>query len=375
MRDSGWCGAPNIARSTAFDKLRVAHELARRPVVAEAFREGRLSYSAVRAITRLDQSDPALDQALVTLAQSGQASILDLERVVRSYRLYADQDRPPLDEEDRNRDVKILRSDDGTGQLVVTLRRLELEEFGAALQAFLDIQYRTPAVDESSAEDGAVTGEAPAEEATRSAKKANAFMDLVRTALIHAGDGSAAGDDRYLVHVVSRVNEPGLALLDGTPLHPALAGTLGCDASRVTHTVSESGEPLNLGRKTRNWSTAQRRAITVRDGGHCRFVGCYNTHVDIHHIQPWEDGGEDRHRQWSLRVPASPPDDPPRLSRRRRSQSRTALPPPRWQLPGIDYSCLLPTVGRCLTRAARSRAMPSPGRGELLDNGEGTRSV
>ena len=188
--------------------------------------------------------------------------------------------------------MKILRSDDGTGQLVVTLRRLELEEFGAALQAFLDIQYRTPAVDESSAEDGAVTGEAPAEEATRSAKKANAFMDLVRTALIHAGDGSAAGDDRDLVHVVSRVNEPGLALLDGTPLHPALAGTLGCDASRVTHTVSESGEPLNLGRKTRNWSTAQRRAITVRDGGHCRFVGCYNTHVDIHHIQPWEDGGK-----------------------------------------------------------------------------------
>ena len=80
----------NMARSTAFEKLRVAHELERRPVIAEAFRQGRLSYSAVRAITRLDRPDPAVDEALVQLAESGQASILDLERVVRSYQIYAD---------------------------------------------------------------------------------------------------------------------------------------------------------------------------------------------------------------------------------------------------------------------------------------------
>src|SRR5258708_6299284 len=42
----------NMARSTAFEKLRVAHELARRPIVAEAFRNGGISYSAARAITR-----------------------------------------------------------------------------------------------------------------------------------------------------------------------------------------------------------------------------------------------------------------------------------------------------------------------------------
>src|SRR5215472_14943514 len=74
----------NMARSTAFDKLRVAHELGRRPIVADAFRRGLLSYSATRAITRLDRPDPGVDAALVELAQSGQASILDLERVVRS---------------------------------------------------------------------------------------------------------------------------------------------------------------------------------------------------------------------------------------------------------------------------------------------------
>jgi hypothetical protein len=38
-------------------------------------------------MTRLDRPDPGVDKAMVELAQSGQASILDLERVVRSYAL------------------------------------------------------------------------------------------------------------------------------------------------------------------------------------------------------------------------------------------------------------------------------------------------
>jgi hypothetical protein len=79
-----------MARSTAFEKLRVAHELERRPIVAEAFRQDGLSYSAVRTLTRLDRPDPEVDQALVELAQSAQTSLPDLERVVRASGLYAD---------------------------------------------------------------------------------------------------------------------------------------------------------------------------------------------------------------------------------------------------------------------------------------------
>jgi hypothetical protein len=159
----------NMARSTAFEKLRVAHELARRPVVAEAFGQGRLSYSAVRAITRLDRPDPGVDQALVDLAHSGQASMVDLERVVRAYGLYAQQERPPADEVDRARDVRILRGDHGTGQLVMTLGEVEVEEFAAALQAFLDRRYRPQPGEESSAEDPD-SGEASMDQPTRAAK-------------------------------------------------------------------------------------------------------------------------------------------------------------------------------------------------------------
>jgi hypothetical protein len=280
----------NMARSTAFEKLRVAHELARRPIVAEAFRQGRLSYSAVRAMTRLDRRDPDVDEALVELAQSGQASIVDLERVVRSYGLYADQERPPTEEADRTRDLKICRGGDGTGQIVVTLGDLELEEFAAAFQAFLDLRYRPAPVDESSAGDGPGQ-EALIDQSGRSAQKATAFMDLVRTALEHADEGHAVGDDRYMVHVVTRDGGRSLTRLDGAPLHRADSAMIECDSSTVVPTVTAAGEPLHLGRKTRQWSAAQRRAITVRDGAQCRSVGCHHQHCDIHHLHPWETGG------------------------------------------------------------------------------------
>ena len=50
-----------MARSTAFEKLRIAHELRRRPVVAAAFAAGEISYSAVRAITRIDDPGPEVE--------------------------------------------------------------------------------------------------------------------------------------------------------------------------------------------------------------------------------------------------------------------------------------------------------------------------
>jgi hypothetical protein len=116
-------------------------------------------------------------------------------------------------------------------------------------------------------------------------------MDLVHTALEHADDGHAVGADRYLVHLVSRSDSVAMACLDGRPLHPADATMVACDTSTVAHTISDRGEPLNLGRKAREWSTAHRRAITGRDGGHCRFVGCHFSRVDIHHVRPWEGAG------------------------------------------------------------------------------------
>ena len=334
-----------MARSTAFEKLRVAHEMFRRPIIAEAFRKGTLSYSAVRIITRMERPSADVDQALVDLAASDKANVADIEKVVRSYELYSNQERPPADRSLHTRGVRIRRSCDGkgVGQVTITVSDLEIEEFAVALQAFIDLRYRpagpapagagpasagpaselpvdespqvdTPApewpespewpdgpVDESPQVDtdtntdssaGAEPGEAPLEEAGRAGRMADAFMDLVSAGLGAADGGHVVGADRYLVHFVTRDGGETVTLTDGTPVVPEDAGAVDCDSSRVSHNVDEHGELLSLGRKTRNWSTAQRRAIRVRDAGRCRFPGCQYTYVDIHHVQPWDQGGD-----------------------------------------------------------------------------------
>lgn len=79
--------------------------------------------------------------------------------VVRSYMLYADQERPPAKEPQWRRDVRIRQGDQGTSQVVVTLSDAETEEFVPALRAFIDLRYRPRPVDESSA--GIPTGRDP----------------------------------------------------------------------------------------------------------------------------------------------------------------------------------------------------------------------
>ena len=224
---AGWLvWRTNMARSTAFEKLRVAHELERRPVVAEAFRQGRLSYSAVRAMTRLDRPDPDVDEALVELAQSGQASILDLERVVRSYGLYADQERPPPDDADRARDVKILRGDDGTGQVVVTLGDLEARGVRRRLPSVPGSPLPAPGCGRVFSRGHAPTRRRPSTSPAVRPRRPTPSWTWCARPWQHADGGRAAGDDRYLVHVVTRDGGRRISQLDGTPLHPADAAMI-----------------------------------------------------------------------------------------------------------------------------------------------------
>ena len=299
-RDQGWAldgqlsGADwlmwrtKMARSTAFEKLRIAHELRRRPAVAAAFAGGEISYSAVRAITRIEGASPEVDAALVAVARD--SSVLALEQAIRYYRLHDEQGRS-LDRTDRrydNRGVRLHHGFNGMGLAETVLSALELEELRVTLQAFLD---RSPVEESPRADSDGVT-----EVTNWAQRRADAFMHMVRTALAHAQDGHAVGADRYLVHAVADVATPGLEgagrseLIDGTPLDRAILFRILCDCAIVPHAV-EGEEPLNLGRKTKVWNTAQRRAITVRDGGRCRFPGCHRSHCDIHHLHWWSKGG------------------------------------------------------------------------------------
>jgi len=54
----------------------------------------------------------------------------------------------------------------------------------------------------------------------------------------------------------------------------------------------QASEVLDLGRRSREPSAAQRRAVQLRDE-HCQYPGCRApvSWCDIHHLDPWEHGG------------------------------------------------------------------------------------
>ncbi len=291
-----------MARATAYEKLRIARQLRVRPVLGDAFGDGRLSYSALRAITRIDGPDPDTDLALVDLAVA--SSVADVERAVRAYQLHAEQHRRPSDALER-RGVRVIRGFDGCGRVEITLSDVEIEEFALTLQAFVD-GGRRPSPPESPRGDSAPDPDPdpdpepdpepdpdPASQSSAGDSRrcrADAFMDMVGVGLAHLDGPRPGGDDRYVLHVVT-TSENAVELLDGTALDAATSARLSCDSATVTHVQSIDGEPLALGRKTRVWSTAQRRAALVRDGGHCRFPGCSRRVADLHHQRGWAKGG------------------------------------------------------------------------------------
>jgi hypothetical protein len=65
---------------------------------------------------------------------------------------------------------------------------------------------------------------------------------------------------------------------------------LACDSGIIPAVLGGASEILDLGRTTRTWSKAQRRAARLRDGNHCTWPGGCQTPIrycQLHHIQHW----------------------------------------------------------------------------------------
>ena len=85
----------------------------------------------------------------------------------------------------------------------------------------------------------------------------------------------------------------GIAMIDGRYRVSAdTARRLACDAAVIPAVLGTHGEILDLGRKTRTVTAAQRRAVIARDR-HCAYPGCRRSprRCDIHHVIPWAWGG------------------------------------------------------------------------------------
>ncbi|MCU1375378.1 MAG: endonuclease [Actinomycetia bacterium] len=259
------CG---VSLRTGREHVRVAHALESLPLTTEAFERGELSYSKVKALTRI--ASPENEGELVPFARTATAAQLD-----RTIHAYLASTRAA---DARLQEAKLTSSLDaeGMGVLRVLLPPEQLAVVDAAIEEALKV---TP-----TKECG------PAGPHSIAERRAAALVTICESFLAHGAE-VRQGPERTLV--VLHVDADGVTapeLDNGTALHPETARRLGCDAS-VVSMIEQDGNPIGVGRQTRVPNRAARRATKARDR-HCRWPGCDERRfVEAHHRVHWADGG------------------------------------------------------------------------------------
>jgi len=291
------CG---IDMGAAREKVRVAHALEKLPRISAAMARGELSYSKVRAMTRVATAET--EEFLLSVALHGTAH--HVETLVRHFRRA--QQAEELSREERqqaNRRVSYFFDDEGslilkaslpaeTGMLLVKALDAAVESLKGA-----DVSAETRHGEPLDAPSRNVAAELDADTPSFGARRADALAMMAESFLKHGAEALSGGErHQVVVHVDAATLQESIAgrceLGHGPALSAEAARRLACDASVVTLIEDAKGEPLDIGRKTRSIPPAIRRALNARDRG-CRFPGCSNTrYVDGHHIKHWAHGGE-----------------------------------------------------------------------------------
>ncbi|MCW8926375.1 MAG: HNH endonuclease, partial [Xanthomonadales bacterium] len=284
------CG---ISLGSARERVRVARALPNLPAISAAFREGSVSYSKVRAMTRV--ATPENESALLQVALHGTAT--HVEAQVRLYRKVKRIEA--LEEENRchgHRELSWYVDDDGCwvfkGRFTAEQGAMLQKALEAAGDQLFEEQKNVPAgTSESIAVDQATPEPVAQQRADALVRMAEGFLAGV--------DSEASGGDKYMVNIhtdIETLKEDGTGVESGLEdrghVSAETSRRLACDCSVVHWHEDGKGGPLDIGRKTRSIPPAIRRALKRRDRG-CRFPGCTCTRfVDAHHIQHWADGGE-----------------------------------------------------------------------------------
>ncbi|MDP2955017.1 MAG: DUF222 domain-containing protein [Longimicrobiales bacterium] len=301
-----------IDLGSAREKVRAARALLGLPKTSAAMSRGELSFSQVRALTRVADADSEGD--LLDLARG--CTTAQLERVVRGWKRGSREDEAVLERErHESRAFSVFPDDEG----MYVVRGKLPPEVGAllmrAVEAAGDALYR----DEAGVE--RLAGGSPPSDMLRAAAQRRAdALGLLAERAMEAGFGAApiSGTRAARYQVVLHVDAETLRadgetpagtlgaaaspttdadgsgrseLEDGTRVACETSRRISCDAGLVRITHARDGPVLDVGRRTRTIPPALRRALEARDRG-CRFPGCGSRFTDAHHVKHWADGGE-----------------------------------------------------------------------------------
>ncbi len=300
------CG---IDLGTAREKVRVAHALKDLPQISQAFGHGRVSYSKVRAMTRV--ATPKNEDYLLMIARHGTA--VHIERLVRNFRKVKRIEA--LDGENtRHAQRELHWYVDDEGYWVIR-GRLTAEQ-GALVQAVMQ-QLMEEDLREQRGVPAGIS-------ATPSLDEIHAYPEpiasrrvdaLVRMAQGYSSSTDSNSADRFMVHIhtdMDTLKSDGTGgeakLEEGGNISAETARRVSCDAGLVHWLDSSSidhtgGEPLSIGRKSRTIPPAIRRALQRRDGGfgiRTSTQGVIEFNNPAGEIIPTGPPGNSRGNVWSL---------------------------------------------------------------------------
>ena len=248
-----------------------AHALESLPATSDAFASGAIGVDKVVELTRF--ATPSTEARLLRWAER-----VSPFAIRRKGDLLERRDAMEAAQAERDRYLRWKYFDDG--------RRFALEgELSAADGA---------AVSRALDRVAATLPELPGEEglAFLDARRADALRALCGARIAHDADM-----DRATVIVHARAGGStddgwGGSEIEGGPvLHPSVARRLACTARVQLVQENADGDPLRMGRTTREPSTALLRAVRFRDG-ECVFPGCgARRFTEAHHVLWWSLGG------------------------------------------------------------------------------------
>jgi len=343
------CG---ISVGAAREKVRVAHRLAELPKINAAFETGALSFSKVRAMTRIATLDN--EDYLLMIAKHGTAShlsqLISKSKIVESN---IKQSQPCLKQstQEEQRSLMGYQEDDGSwhihaklpaevGALVMKaietiLNQEQEQKKEQALEQREQSQPLSGNNDSDTTDTKNVSAETFTEDESEqekrsfSKRRANALAMMAEhflaTASNDEGLSHLKGSERTQLmlhvdintlrkHIPANIHDKSSDICSHDThdhahtkpnslnhccnidnkhwLTPETAKRLSCDASLVTVLEDDKGNVLNIGRRSRVIPPHIQRALSIRDTG-CSFPGCCNTHyLDAHHIKHWAEGGE-----------------------------------------------------------------------------------
>jgi len=279
--------------------VRVARALQHLPLTSKSLARGQVSFSKVRAVTRI--ATPETEEDLLTLARSAPASYV--EKVVRGYRR---AERAQLDLAQKQHEGRYLRN---LGEPVrrvewstpVGMRTMTDDDGMLVIQGRLPPKVGAVLLQALERAEAVVSAEA---QPPKSQRQADALGIVAEQALSASGPSRRGEPYHVVVHVDAEVLAdpagPGqCGIEDGPALSGETARRLCCDAPIVAMVENTNGEPLSVGRKSRRVSTPLWRALHSRDR-QCCFPGCDRPGRQVHHVKHWADGGETSPNNTSL---------------------------------------------------------------------------